>query len=221
MKSSVFNLAWTFGAAAALVALISLGGCASPQPAFPESAGGEAAPVAPDADRGGSETNLATFKADTIQIGDRVTVTFSGLPTPLLPHEEQVREDGQIKPPLLVQPVTAAGKTVGELQDELHRLYVPDLYKTLTVTVRIQERYFFVGGEVRMPGQRPYLSQMTVVKAIQSAGDFTDFGNRKGVIVTRSDGTRLIVDCKKAIKNPKLDPPIYPGDNIRVPRRGF
>jgi len=219
MKSSAFNVARAFGVAAALVALISLGGCVSPQPASSESAGGDTGSVSPGPDRGGSQTNLATFKADTIQIGDRVTITFSGLPTPLLPHEEQVREDGQIKPPMLEKPVMAAGRTVGELHDELYRLYVPDLYRTLTVTVKIQERYFFVGGEVRMPGQKPYLSQMTVVKAIQAAGDFTDFANRKDVSITRADGTTEIVNCKKAVRYSKYDVPVYPGDTIHVKRR--
>jgi protein involved in polysaccharide export with SLBB domain len=51
-------------------------------------------------------------------------------------------------------------------------------FKTLTVTVRLEDRYFFVGGQVRMPGQKLYLSEMTVTKAIQAAGDFTDFANR-------------------------------------------
>jgi len=219
MKSSAFNLARALGVVAAWVALIPLGGCQLLQPTPTERAGptGEAIPGEPD--RAGSETNLATFKADTIYAGNRITITYSGLSNPPLPHKEQVREGGQIKPPMLEQPVMAAGKTVGELQDELHRLYVPAYFKTLTITVENQERYFFVGGEVRMPGQRPYLSQMTVLKAIQSAGDFTDFANRRKVSVTRSDGTTEIVDCKKAIKDYRRDPPVYPGDKIHVPRR--
>ena len=164
---------------------------------------------------------MVTSKADTIHAGDRITITFSGLSNPLLPHEEQVREEGQIKPPLLVEPVMAAGKTVGELQDELHRLYVPAFFKTLTVTVKIQERYFWVGGQVRFAGQKPYLSQMTVLKAIQAAQDFTDFADRTSVMLTRADGTTVIVNCKKALKNTKLDLPVYPGDRIHVPQRSF
>jgi polysaccharide export outer membrane protein len=161
----------------------------------------------------------SSFKADTIHAGDRITIIFSGLSSPPPPHVEQVRDDGQIKPPLLQQSVKAAGKTVGELQDELYGLYVPAFFKTVTIVVQVQERYFFVGGEVKVPGQKPYLSQMTVVKAVQAAGDVTDFGDRKRVKVTRTDNTQVVVDCKKALKNPKLDLPIYPGDVIHVPRR--
>ena len=173
----------------------------------------------PETDLVGTGTNLTTFKADTIHVGDRVTITYSGLPVPLPAHVEQVREDGQINPPLLKEPVLVAGKTVGELQDELHRLYVPGIYKAVTVTVTIPERYFWVGGEVKMPGQKPYLSQMTVVKAVQAAGDFTDFGDRKAVIVTRTDKTTVVVNVKKAIRDPKFDAPIYPGDQVHVKRR--
>jgi polysaccharide export outer membrane protein len=120
---------------------------------------------------------------------------------------------------LLREPVQAAGKKVGELQDELQRLYVPAFFKTLTVTVKYEERYFFVGGQVRNARQYPYLSQMTVLKAIQAAGDFTDFANRTKVQVTRTNGKTETVNCKKAQKNPKLDLPIYPGDRINVPQR--
>jgi protein involved in polysaccharide export with SLBB domain len=98
---------------------------------------------------------------------------------------------------------------------------VPAFFKTLTVTVKIQERYFWVGGQVRFAGQKPYLSQMTVLKAIQAAQDFTDFADRTSVMLTRADGTTVIVNCKKALKNTKLDLPVYPGDRIHVPQRSF
>ncbi len=216
MNLPALKLARAFGLAVTLAAFAPLTGCQSPGsgPIDPVAAGGES----PVSDAGAS-TNLTAFKADMIRIGDRLTITFSGLPTPLLPHEEVVPEDGHIKPPYLQAPVMASGKTVGELQDELHTLYVPAIFKSVTITVKLPERYFFVGGEVKIPGQKPYLTQMTAVSAIQAAGDFTDFGNRRKVNVTRTDGTTVIVDVKKAIKNPKLDIPIYPGDKISVPRR--
>jgi protein involved in polysaccharide export with SLBB domain len=63
---------------------------------------------------------------------------------------------------------------------------------------------------------------MTVLKAIQAAGDFTDFGKKSKVEVIRANGHKeKPVDCYKAIKNPKLDLPIFPGDQVIVPRRHF
>ena len=80
-------------------------------------------------------------------------------------------------------------------------------------------RFYYVGGEVKRPGAQPYLGKTTVTKAIQSAGDFTDFAKKTKVQVIRADGTTLRVNFNKAIDEPSLDPPIYPGDKLHVPRR--
>jgi protein involved in polysaccharide export with SLBB domain len=165
----------------------------------------------------GQPTN-EVHAANVLRPGDRIRVVFSGIPVPPPIHMDEITADGFIKPPLL-NAVKAAGKTSSQLQDDLQGLYVPAFFKAITINVTIEERYFFVGGEVKLPGQKPYLSTMTVVKAIQAAGDFTDFANRTSVLVTRADGTKLEVNCKKAIRNRALDIPIYPGDTINVPRR--
>jgi polysaccharide export outer membrane protein len=166
----------------------------------------------------GSQTNAVG--PDTLHAGDRISVSLSGLPIPIEKHVEQIREDGYINPPYLGRTVMAARKTIGELQIELQKLYVPDFFKSATVTVQRQDSYYFVGGEVKSPGQKPYLSEMTVLKAIQAAGDFTDFAKKTKVEVIRANGHKeKPVDCRKAIKNPKLDLPIFPGDQIIVLRR--
>lgn len=70
------------------------------------------------------------------------------------------------------------------------------------------------------PSRHPYLGEMTLLKAIASAGDFTDFANKKKVEITRANGQKLRVNCVKAQANPdKFDVPIYPEDAIFVPRR--
>ena len=156
----------------------------------------------------------------TFNVGDLVIVTFSGLSDVLIPeHQERVKEDGMITLPQIGE-VKAAGKTTGELQKEIRTKYVGGrLYREgLTVTVKGQERFFFVKGEVNRPSSNVWAEGMTVLKAIASAGDFNDFANRKKVTVTRVDGRQFTVDCKKAQRNPKLDLPIYPGDTIDVPR---
>jgi len=168
----------------------------------------------------GGQTNVVG--PDTLHAGDRISVSFSGLPIPIEKHEEQIREDGYINPPFLGRTVMAAGKTIGALQIELQKLYVPDYFKSATITVRRLDSYYFVGGEVKSPGQKPYLSEMTVLKAIQAAGDFTDFGKKSNVQIIRANGLKeKPFDCVKAVKNPKLDLPIFPGDQIIVPRRHF
>ena len=175
-------------------------------------------PVSVPLSEAGSQTNPAG--PDTLRAGDRINVSFSGLPVSIEKHEEQIREDGYINPPFLGRAVKAAGKSIGKLQEELQKSYVPDYFKSATITVRRQDSYFFVGGEVKASGQKPYLSEMTVLKAIQAAGDFTEFAKKTKVQVIRANGhTEKPVNCVKAIKNPKLDLPIFPGDQIIVPRR--
>lgn len=169
----------------------------------------------------GNSTPLAEVlqTADRFAVGDLVTVKFSGTIDRIEQHEERIKGDGTITL-YLIGPVTAAGKTPGELQKEIHSLYVPKYYKRLTIIVTGEQRVYYVGGQVRSPGRQVYLGATTVTKAIQSAGDFTDFAARNRVVLTRADGKTITVDCLKAAKDPTLDPPVYPGDKINVDMRG-
>lgn len=195
-------------------------GCASTsgEPVFSDNPHAAASPGSPAIS---SEANAAVFR-----VGETVVVTFSGGGSSqglgeqqiMPPHQEPIKEDGTITLDY-IGPVKAAGKTPGELQNEIHNLYVPKYYVRLTVTVSSQDRVFYVGGEVVKPGVFQYLGETSVTKAIQAAGDFTDFANRGKVSLIRANGEHIKVNCNKALENPSLDPPVYPGDQIRVPRR--
>ncbi len=153
------------------------------------------------------------------RVGDTVIVALSGLPVDVLPHEEAIKEDGSITMPLIGS-VQAAGQTAGELQNNILNLYVPKYYQHVTVTVKSpQDRVYYVGGEVHGPGRQLYVGTTTVTKAIQSAGDFSDFAKKTKVILIRANGQRIKVNCEKAIEDPSQDPQVYPGDQIQVPRR--
>ena len=95
----------------------------------------------------------------------------------------------------------------------------PGYFKFLTVTVVPKDQFYFVGGEVRSPNRFQYVGTTTVTRAIQSAGDFTDFARKTKVELIRVDGRIETVDCVKAWKNPSLDLQVFPGDTIKVPRR--
>lgn len=166
-------------------------------------------------------TGTPNMENPPLSKGDPVRVTFSGLPTgkEIPPHEEQIKEDGTLTLPL-IGAVKAEGKSTGELQKEIHDRYVPDYYLRLTVTVSANKLVYYVQGQVKVSGRQEYIGPTTVLKAVASAGDFTDFADRKRVILTRADGRRLIVDCIKASKDSSYDLPVYPGDKIEVPMRG-
>ena len=204
--------------------MVVLAGCGTTQYADQDSPSTNNAPaingtlvsVPPSA--AGSQTSPGS--PDKLHTGDRINVSFSGLPVPIEKHEEQIREDGYISPPYLGRSIKAAGKSIGELQEELQKLYVPDYFKSATITVRRQDSYYFVGGEVKNGGQKPYLSEMTVLRAIQTAGDFTDFAEKTKVQVIRANGHKeKPINYNKAINDTRLDLPIFPGDQIIVPKR--
>lgn len=160
--------------------------------------------------------------SDILAAGDHVFITYSGIPFPPQPHNEQIRQDGKIHPPHLEKPVQAAGLTVGELREMLHNLYVPRIYLQLALTVKIGERLFTVDGEVQLPGRHKYSGTMTVLDGIASARGLSNYAAKRRILVTRkADGTVLEFDYNKARDNPNHDLPLYPEDRIHVPRRQF
>jgi polysaccharide biosynthesis/export protein len=183
----------------------------SPQPPF--AMNGAATPAASAAPGG-------DFTAARFHRGDTVTVDYSGTADPIPENVQTITEDGTITLPY-IGAIRAIGLTSGELQNEIYTNYVPKYYVRLTVTVSSPQRVFYVGGEVKQPGRQLYIGETTVTKAIQAAGDFTDFANRTKVWLIRSNGERIKVNCVKALQDPSLDPPVYPGDQIQVPRRIF
>jgi polysaccharide biosynthesis/export protein len=152
-------------------------------------------------------------------VGETVSVDFSETPDLIPQHDEQIKEDGNITLPLIGS-IQAAGKTAGELQTQIHDLYVPKYYVRLTVTVKPGDLVYFVRGEVKGPGRQLYVGDTTVTKAITSAGDFTDFASHT-VWLIRANGDRAKEDVDSATENPTLDLRVYPGDQIVVPRRIF
>lgn len=169
----------------------------------------------------GNETNPGEQTVARLHVNDTITIKFSGLPEDMLPQEKLIKEDGTISLPDIGS-VPAAGKTPGELEDAIRNLYVPAIYKRLTVTVQTTgDRVFFVRGEVKAPNRVIYVGQITVTKAITAAGDFTDFANRKKVWLIRANGQRFKLNVNKILDGEAPDPSVYPGDQIVVDRRLF
>src|SRR6185437_12943613 len=162
--------------------------------------------------------DLPPVYGNAFHIGDQVNVSFALSAGPDMPdHSERVHEDGTITLQY-VGPVKALGKTAGELQREIHDLYVPKYYRELTVTVKGEATFFYVDGEVVNRGAKEYPGSMSIVRAISVAGGFTDFANRTSVRLTRGADS-VIMNVSKAIRVPRYDVSVYPGDKIYVKRR--
>jgi polysaccharide export outer membrane protein len=152
------------------------------------------------------------------RVGETVVVTLTtDDENNIQTHEEPIKEDGTITMPLIGK-ITAIGKTTGELQNEILNDYVPQYYVRLTVTVKSPtDRVYYIGGQVNHPGVQAYLGETTVSEAIQAAGDFTDFASHT-VTLTRVTGERVTVRVDRVLDGKEVDPPVYPGDQIDVPR---
>ena len=167
----------------------------------------------------GMAENTNAFGSDIFRVGDALTISYSDTPPPgILPSQERVKEDGTIR---LIhnQTFVAAGKTRSALEQEIHDGYVPKYYLNLTVGIKQEARYYFVEGQVKIPSKQEYVGPTTVVKAIASAGGFTEFGKPAAIKLIHENGRIETVNFKKALKDPRLDLPVYPGDTISVPRK--
>jgi polysaccharide export outer membrane protein len=169
---------------------------------------------------GHTESSAAGTKIDleTLHIGDHIRVEFSGIAPAMPAVETQIKDNGTISLPKVGE-IKAAELKPRLLEEVIRTNYVPDWYKTLNVTVTALDRYIFVGGDVKIPARYAYSDGMTVTKAIQTAGGFTEFANKKNVRLRRaSGGTDIVINVKKAIENPEYDKMVYPGDSVMVRR---
>jgi len=207
---------WVLG----LGCVFALVGCESPGgPSGSDSTGG-AGQVGADASTTSAAAQAERGKDDVLRVNDLLIITFTGLSNPLPRHEERIKADGTTTPSTLFPPVQAAGKSPLALQRELQEQY-NKFYRNLTVTVTTEGRYFYVAGEVKLPNRYTYVGETTILSAIATASHFTDFANRRRVQLTRASGQRITIDCVKALRDRKLDLPVFPGDKIDVPRRSF
>ncbi|KAB2675253.1 MAG: hypothetical protein DVB31_00795 [Verrucomicrobia bacterium] len=185
-------------------------GCAV-EPVKPQS------PI-PDARKTVKPSAESIPSSDTLNVGDRVRVVFSDIPTVVPPLEMQIPDGGELTLHLGHR-FMFKGKRRDVLEQEIRDFYIDKgLYRIINVTIEVPPRQISVGGEVRSPGNYPHSGQLTVLKAIDMAGGFTEFSNRRKVKIIR-DGKSIIVNCNKAVDDPeKYDKPIFPGDKVQVTR---
>jgi len=95
-----------------------------------------------------------------------------------------VSDSGTISLPILGE-VSVYGLTMDEVQKAIEQRAKKYL-KDAVINVRLLSFKFTVVGEVNRPGTfNNYNNQLTVLEAIGMAGDITDYGNRRRVLVIR------------------------------------
>lgn len=188
---------------AASLGLLALGGCVTTAPT-----------------RTGSNPRVdAASNTALLRPGDSLTVTLSGIPDPST-NPVQLDEQGQISLPFLGT-LPASGFTTGDLTQAIRTAYIDrKFYTEITVSVTVTERYIYIGGEVQRPGRIPWSPDLTLSKAVQSAGGFTLYAKESKVTLSR-DRRAYDFDVNLAQRNPEEDPLLFPGDSIQVPRSAF
>lgn len=154
--------------------------------------------------------------------GDVLEIKFFNVPE--LNETQMIRPDGKITMQLLGE-VPAQGKTPSQLQDELVRLYTPELRTPkLTVVVKsLANRRVYVGGHVQRPGLIEMPHPLTALEAIMQAGGFDDRRAeiRNVLVIRHKDGQRYgaSLNFKDALQGKEF-PNFYlePQDIVYVPR---
>ena len=161
---------------------------------------------------------VATSTAQ-LRPGDSLTIALQGVPDSSN-NSVQIDDQGLISLPFIGS-VTAAGLSTAELSQRIRETYIAKkIYTTVDVSVSVTERYIYVGGEVQRPGRIVWTPDLTVAKAIQSAGGFTLYAKETAVSLVR-DKAAYPIDVKLAQRNPAQDPRLVPGDSLQVSRSPF
>ncbi|MBB4304798.1 polysaccharide export outer membrane protein [Rhodobium orientis] len=126
-----------------------------------------------------------------------------------------VDQAGHISVPL-IGAVAARGKTTSDVERAIATKLRAGYIRNPDVSVEIEQyRPFFIMGEVRTPGQYPYVAGLTAQTAVAIAGGFSARGYQKSVDITRQINGKVLTG-----RVPITDP-IRPGDTIYIRERLF
>ena len=146
--------------------------------------------------------------------GDKVRLIVYGEND--LGGEYLVDGGGAVQLPLLGQ-TPAAGMTVHDFEDSIGAKFVSKHYlKDPRVSVEVENyRPFYIMGEVRVPGQYPYVNGMNALNAVALAGGYTYRADDSDIYVRRNGSSKEEKD--PADQTTKINP----GDIIRIDERIF
>ncbi len=145
--------------------------------------------------------------------GDKLRMIIFGEEN--LTGEYVVSAEGRLALPLIGE-IMAKDLSVGQLRQIVEEKYKQGYLKQPSVSLEVLTyRPFYILGEVNKPGEYPYTSGLTVMKAVATAQGYTYRANTKKVFIkhTGSDAEKPYqVDSQTVVA---------PGDVIRVAERFF
>lgn len=159
----------------------------------------------------------------TLSPGDVLKIAFPGAIE--LTQSQTIQADGKINLPYVGE-VSAAGRTIGDLQRTLEALYKPQLQNT-TVVVTLEKSVtpVVIGGAVKKPGNYPFDRPTTVLQAIMEAGGTDQFGTLGKVSVIRlvnGQQRTQVLDLRPILQGTPTKPVyVHGGDIILVGESAF
>src|SRR5437588_4408994 len=145
--------------------------------------------------------------------GDKLRIVVFGQEG--LSASYSVDTSGSITMPL-IGAVSARGHTPAQLQAAVAAKLRQGYVREPHVAVEVEAyRPFFILGEVTLPGQYPYVANMTVETAVAIAGGYTPRAQKRRIEISRQVGGLT----EKRVVSPNY--PVRPGDTVQVAERWF
>ena len=149
----------------------------------------------------------------TLDSGDKLRVVVFGQEG--LSASYAVDTGGSITMPL-IGAVPARGRTPSELQLAIAAKLKQGYVREPHVAVEVEGyRPFFILGEVTLPGQYPYVANMTIETAVAIAGGYTPRAHKRSIEISRP----VAGMTEKRVVSPNY--PVRPGDTIQIAERWF
>ncbi|OVE73968.1 hypothetical protein BVX94_02100, partial [bacterium B17] len=133
--------------------------------------------------------------------------------------EDMVDSRGRVNLPHIGS-LRVEGKTTAESEALIERTYKEkDIFKRINVIIVAQQAEFFIQGEVKkVQGRFPLTADLTLLRAIATAGGTTPYAHPKNVTIIRGSEV-LTFDRRRIREGRAIDPVIKPDDIIIVPKR--
>jgi len=158
-----------------------------------------------------------------LKAGDKVTVRIAGVPDNEILQISgiyTVSDSGTIKLPHLSNGVRAAGVKPSRLQSDIERSYIAEeIYTRPNITISTDDggataRTVTIVSGCNRNGPVPYSANLTIFKAIGTAGGFSPFAKpSKAKLIRNGQATQLDLSRYDASVDIKLEPE----DQIIVP----
>jgi len=177
---------------------------------------------APPISRGLPEQSAAPTRV-SLASGDVIKLIFAGAPE--MNQSQTIRGDGKISLPQVGE-VTAAGKTLSQLQAELSALYKPQLRNSdVLITLESGITRVYMAGSIGRPGPLVLDRPTTLLQAIMQAGGPTPFSNMRRVQIIRlvnGQQQSQVIDLKPTLAGQATRPfYVRDGDIVTVPQTAF